>query len=126
MSRADAELIGRCQRQRLDRMIRHDRYCSPFYRELHADLPGGVPDLSRLPPVTTSQLMEHFDEVVTDRAVTRASLDAFLGDPGNIGQPFLGRYLAATSSGSTGHPGVFVQDSWHECWPVPSGESAAA
>lgn len=110
-SRAGAEQIGRRQRQQLDGMIRHARSRSPFYRELYADLPGGVPDLSQLPLVTKPQLMEHFDEVVTDRAVTHAGLDPFLGGPGNIGQPFLGRYLAATSSGQPrgGAPCVVTQ-----------------
>lgn len=110
MRRAGAGLISRRQRQRLVGMIGHARSRSPFYRELYAGLPGGIPDLPMLPPVTKSELMEHFDEVVTDRAVTRAGVDAFLGVPGNIGQPFLGRYLAATSAGSTGHPGVFIED----------------
>ena len=110
MRKAGAGLISRRQRQRLAGMIGHARSRSPFYRELYADLPGGIPDLPMLPPVTKTQLMEHFDEVVTDRTVTGASVTAFLGDPGNIGRPYLGRYLAATSSGSTGHPGVFVED----------------
>jgi len=110
MRRAGAGLISRRQHQRLGGMIGHARSRSPFYRELYADLPGGVPDLSMLPPVTKSQLMERFDEVVTDRAVTRGGLEDFAGDPANIGQPFLGRYLVAASSGSTGHPGVFIED----------------
>jgi phenylacetate-coenzyme A ligase PaaK-like adenylate-forming protein len=49
MSWAGAELIGRRQRQRLDGMIGYARSHSPFYRELYADLPGGVPDLRITP-----------------------------------------------------------------------------
>ncbi len=108
--KAGATAISRRQRRRLAGLIGYARARSPFYRDLYAGLPPGVPDLSQLPPVTKSQLMEHLDDVVTDRAVTRAGLDAFLADQATIGQPFLGRYLVATSSGSTGHPGVFVQD----------------
>ncbi len=110
MRRAGAGLIGRRQRQRLAAMLTHARAHSPFYRDLYANLPRGVPDLAALPPVSKPQLMEHFDDVVTDRAVTRRGVDAFLADPANIGRPFLGRYQAAMSSGTTGHPGVFVQD----------------
>ena len=110
MSRASAGLIGRRQRRRLDATIGYARSRSPFYRELYGALPGGVPGLSVLPPVTKQQLMERFDDVVTDRAVTRRDLDAFAADPANIGRPFHGRYLVAGSSGSTGHPGMFVQD----------------
>lgn len=110
MRRAGAAPISRRQLQRLDGMIGYARSRSPFYRKLYADLPSGAADLDMLPPVTKPQLMEHFDEVITDRLVTRAAVEEFLADPGNVGQPFMGRYLVATSSGSTGHPGVFMQD----------------
>lgn len=107
---AGAERIARRQRQRLAGIVGYARANSPFYRELYASLPAGVPDLADLPPVTKPQLMEHFDEVVTDRGMTRAGIEEFLADPDNVGRPYLGRYFVATSSGSTGHPGVFPQD----------------
>ena len=40
----------------------------------------------------------------------RDALKAFTADPGRIGDPFLGRYLVWESSGTSGTPGVFVQD----------------
>ena len=110
MDRAGAGRIARRQQARLERMVAHARSASPFYRELYRGLPGGAPDLSALPVVTKPQLMEHFDDVVTDRSVTRAEVDAFLAEPGNIGRPFHGSYLVAKSSGTSGHPGVFLLD----------------
>ncbi len=110
MGRAGADSIERRQRHRLGAMVDHARSASPFYRELYRDLPAGTPDLSSLPVVTKPQLMEHFDDVVTDRTVTRAEVDRFLADPGTIGRPFHGSYLVAKSSGTSGHPGVFLLD----------------
>ena len=110
MRKAGVDRIARRQHARLERMVDHARSASPFYRELYRDLPGGVPDLDALPVVTKPQLMEHFDDVVTDRTVSRAEVDRFLAEPGNVGRPFHGSYLVARSSGTSGHPGVFLLD----------------
>ena len=66
--------------------------------------------LSAMPPVTKPMLMEHFDEVVTDPEVTRAGVEAFIADQANIGRRLLGRYPVWTTSGTTGEPGIFLQD----------------
>jgi phenylacetate-coenzyme A ligase PaaK-like adenylate-forming protein len=54
--------------------------------------------------VTKPELMAHFDEWVTDPAITREGVEAFLADKTLIGQPYLGRYFVCISSGTTGHP----------------------
>jgi phenylacetate-coenzyme A ligase PaaK-like adenylate-forming protein len=54
-------------------------------------------------------MMEHFDELVTDRAVRLSDADAFLrGEPGD--RLFLDRYVVLSTSGSTGRRGVFLFD----------------
>ena len=63
-----------------------------------------------LPPVTKQELMARFDDWVTDPAVTRAGVEAFVADPALVGTPYLGQYFVCTRSGTTGHPGVFVHD----------------
>lgn len=110
LRRADADVIARRQERRLRDLLSYVRSNSAFYQELYAGFPDPIRALAMLPVVTKQQLMARFDDVVTDRAVTRREVDAFLADPGNIGLPFHGRYQVATSSGSTGHPGVFVLD----------------
>ena len=82
---------------------------SPFYRNRYRDLPADAP-LEQLPPVTKSELMASFDEWATDRAIAWRDVEAFIGSRKHIGQRFLDRYLVWTSSGTTGTPGVFVQD----------------
>ena len=110
MRNAGADVIGRRQERRFRDLLGYVRSYSPFYQEYYARVPDPVRALAALPVVTKQQLMARFDDVVTDRTVTRREVDAFLADPKNIGFPFHGRYQVATSSGSTGHPGVFVLD----------------
>ena len=60
--------------------------------------------------------MENFDELVTDRSIRLADVDAHLKhDDGD--RMFQGRYVALSTSGSTGLRGVFLFDTreWIEC-----------
>lgn len=78
---------------------------SPFYRRFHYGLTGRP--LQELPVLTKAMMMEHFDELVTDRAIHLQEVKRFLAE---MRQPelFLGRYRAMSTSGSTGEPGVFL------------------
>jgi phenylacetate-CoA ligase len=107
--RPPAEIAAR-QYDRLAALVRFARECSPFYRERYRRLPAGVAALSHLPVVTKRELMERFDEWVTDPQVKRAGVEEFLADPTLVGHPYLGRYGVWTSSGITGRRGVFVHD----------------
>lgn|SRR5512133_1866816 len=54
--------------------------------------------------------MAHFDQWVTDPAIKRTSVDAFVADQSLIGHDFLQRYAVWTTSGTTGVPGIFAHD----------------
>ncbi|SFL44949.1 Phenylacetate-coenzyme A ligase PaaK, adenylate-forming domain family [Halogranum rubrum] len=103
-----AEIEAR-QRRRLAEMLSFARRQSRFYKQHYADVPEGS-DLTQYPPVTKSMLMEHFDDVVTDTAITKAEIDAFVADETKVGERYLGMYPVWTTSGTTGEPGIFVQD----------------
>lgn len=105
------EIEGR-QRRRLAEMLSFARRQSRFYKRHYADVPEGSTDLTQYPPVTKPMLMEHFDDVVTDTAITKAEIDAFVADESKIGERFLGTYPVWTTSGTTGEPGIFVQDEY--------------
>ena len=107
-SRGAAELL-RVQRVRLQGLLKHARDRSAFSRERYAGMRPDVP-LEELPVVTKRELMERFDDAVTDPAVTRERVAAFVADRSRIGQPFLERYTVWKSSGTRGEPGWFVQD----------------
>ena len=84
---------------------------SPFYQEFHKGLTAAP--LHELPILTKAMLMEHFDELVTDRAIrledAKAHMQNLSGD-----ERFLGRYWINATSGSSGHPGLFLfnRDEW--------------
>jgi phenylacetate-coenzyme A ligase PaaK-like adenylate-forming protein len=60
--------------------------------------------------VTKAELMRHFDDWVTDQAVTREQVEAFIADPSLIGHDYLDRYVVCTTSGSTGTPAILLHD----------------
>jgi phenylacetate-CoA ligase len=98
------------QQARLRRLIEYARSRSPYYRERYAALSRGVPALPALPPVAKSDLSANFDGWATDPAVTRKTAEAFVADPTRIGHYYLDRYVAFSTSGTTGTPAVFLHD----------------
>jgi phenylacetate-coenzyme A ligase PaaK-like adenylate-forming protein len=107
---AGAGAVEALAARRLRELVRFARSRSPYYAELYRSLPGGDVELRRLPPTTRRALTARFDEWVTDREVRRASVEAFTADLSQVGRPYLGRYAAWTSSGTSGEPGLFVHD----------------
>ncbi|MGX5359500.1 phenylacetate--CoA ligase family protein [Kocuria sp. KH4] len=118
---AGTAAVARRQRVRLGALVRHARRASPYYRRLYRAVPPDAADPALLPPVAKPQLMEHFDEWVTDPRITLAALRRdVLADPSRVGVPYLGRYHVLTSSGSSGDPAVLVHDdrSWSSAGAV--------
>src|SRR5262245_3385509 len=95
------------QEQRLAELRRFIMARSPFYQRFHRGLEHAP--LEALPVLTKAAMMEHFDELVTDRSVRLADAEAFLGADRADGL-FRGRYVTLSTSGSTGRRGVFVFD----------------
>jgi phenylacetate-CoA ligase len=106
---SSAELAA-YQHRRLDQVVGHATTRSPFYRERYAGLDLGDPvELARLPVLDKATVMDRFDDLVTDRRLTLAAVEAHLD--GLAGDELLdGRYRAMATGGSTGRKGVFVAD----------------
>ena len=102
--------IAAAGRSRFEALVRLARARSPFYRDAYRGLPTGKLDPAALPVVTKRALMNRFDDWVTDPALDLAGVTAFLADREHIGERYLGRYVIWKSSGSTGEPGIYVQD----------------
>ncbi len=98
------------RQRRIAGLLGHARENSAFYRSHYRHLPSGCSDLHVCPPVTRSQLMANFDDWVTDPQLRRRELEAFVRDPARVAEPWLGKYAVWTSSGTTGVPGIYVQD----------------
>lgn len=99
------------QQARLLDLVEFARACAPFYRQHYGRLPMKKSDLHLLPPVTKPELMAHFDEWVTDPNVSRAGVADFLANKTLVGQRYLDRFAVWSTSGVTGKPDIFVQDS---------------
>jgi phenylacetate-coenzyme A ligase PaaK-like adenylate-forming protein len=102
--------LERIQDARLRRLLRHAVRRSRFYRRKYQGLNLERVKLTDLPTVSKTELMEHFDEVMTDPRITRAGVEKFVADPANIDRHFLGRYAVCHTSGSQGRPALIVQD----------------
>jgi phenylacetate-CoA ligase len=87
---------------------------SPFYQRFHGGLENKL--LEELPILTKTTLMENFDDLVTDRAVRLKEVEAFLNESDGGGL-FRGKYVALSTSGSTGQRGIFLFSprEWIEC-----------
>lgn len=94
-----------------DRALRdlrmHSYAESPFYRRFHEGMFDAP--LSALPVLTKAQLMEHFDEVITDRDIHLAQVRSFLAQMRGP-ERLKGRYYVAATAGTTGRPGIFLWD----------------
>jgi putative adenylate-forming enzyme len=106
------EAIAAAAAKRAADIIRFAREHSRFYRDAWSRLPADHVALERLPVVHKRDLMARFDHWVTDRSVTRRGIDAFLRNKTHVGWRFLDRYVVWKSSGSTGDPGIYVQDAF--------------
>jgi len=90
---------------------------SPWHaRRLEGIDPGAfeVEDLAGLPVMTKTELMAGFDDIVTDRRLSKALAERHLASVDSDAY-VLGAYHVVASGGSSGQRGVFVYD-W-DAWP---------
>ncbi|GHO71907.1 hypothetical protein KSC_107990 [Ktedonobacter sp. SOSP1-52] len=98
------------QRTRLAEIVAYARAKSPYYQKLYQHLPERIEDPALLPVTSKKLLMPCFDDWVTDREVSIEQVSKFIDNPDLIGERFLGKYLVATTSGTSGRRGIFLQD----------------
>ena len=104
-----AAAVAAARAEHLTALLKFARAHSAHYRDRWCDVPADAP-LEAFPVVTKSELMADFDRWMTEASLTRAGVEAFLADRAHIGERFLGRYAVWKSSGTSGEPGIFVQD----------------
>lgn len=107
-----AEILGH-QRTALRDLLAHAIEHSPFHgRRLAGIDPASVDpsNMAELPIMTKAQMMSSFDDVVTDRSLTRDRVEDALARTGHEPVPILDSYIAYASGGSSGVRGVFVYD----------------
>ncbi len=114
------EELRRAQDDGLRRLVRLAVERSPWHRDRLADVDTSTltaSELSGLPVMTKSDLMDNFDDIVTDRRLTldvcERHVDALHGDA-----YLLDEFHVVASGGSSGRRGVFVYgwDAWGICY----------
>jgi phenylacetate-CoA ligase len=104
------ETVKAKQEERFRALLAHAAQHSPYYRRKLAGLDLATCSLSDLPTLTKAEMMENYDDLVTDPRIKKADLSAFTDDLSNLGRLYLGSYGVSHTSGSQGQPALIVQD----------------
>lgn len=107
MSRAD---LLKLQERRWRAMARYALDVSPFYRRHLAGIDVARCQITDIPPLTKELLVANWDEIVPDKRLHRAALEAFLNEPKNWGTLLHGRWMVSMTSGTTGAALAIPQD----------------
>lgn len=101
------EQLSAHQAASLQRLRAHAYANSPFFHRFHAGLHAAP--LRELPVLTKAQVMEHFDELATDRRIRRIDVERHVANL-REDERYLDRYWVVATSGSTGRRGLFLFD----------------
>jgi phenylacetate-CoA ligase len=109
--------LAEFQRSSLRALLRHAAGHSPFHAArlagaglTRADIDNfEVSDLARLPVMTKTQMMADFDDVATDRRLTRTLAERHITDSATEPPLILGGYIVLASGGSSGLRGTYLQ-----------------
>lgn len=110
LNRAQPSTLARLQQERLRRLLQVAVERSPFYRDRLRGIDVRRCPLRELPILTKPEMMEQFDDIVTDPRITKKRLTGFMAEPGHVGRRFLDRYAVSHTSGSQGQPALIVQE----------------
>lgn len=113
MTRAELEAA---QLRKFRRLVGRVRERSPYYRKIIQD--RGIDPLTctptDFPVLTKADVARHFDDLVTDRGLTRERITAFLSRSTDPQELMDGRYHVLHTSGTSGTVGcyVFSKEAW--------------
>lgn len=109
--RYDAARLEAVQRARLAALLIHARTRTALGAERLRGVDLAAPRLDGVAPIDKGELMRRFDDSIVDGALTLDAVRAFTAARDRVGDILDGRYVCATTSGTTGRPGYFVTDS---------------
>ena len=108
-----ADRLASHQRDRLRALLRHAIERSPFHARRLGPIADPdhfeLADLAHLPTMSKSDMMAAFDEVVSDRRLSLASIGQHIAESSTQPQLLLDEYVCLASGGSSGLRGIFVQ-----------------
>ena len=100
------------QQQRLHELVAYARDHSPWLARHYANLPENF-TLTDLPIVYKKDMLENYDDYVTDRDIHMQDVLKYVERPVEDTSLLLGQYSALRTSGSTGNPLPMVRDDYH-------------
>jgi phenylacetate-CoA ligase len=109
--------LAECQRTSLRALLHHAVERSPFHAArlaaaglTRADIDTfELSDLAKLPVMTKTEMMADFNDVVTDRRLTRDLVERHISDSATEPSLILGDYICLASGGSSGLRGTYLQ-----------------
>lgn len=106
------EELLRFQRRRFEETVRHAVAHSPLYRDLYAGH-----ELDDLPTISKEQLLDRFDDWVTDARLRGGGLDAHVEALTDRDVLFQDEFRIMPSGGTSGRRALhaFDRDEWTEC-----------
>lgn len=114
--RRSRDQVRQHQAERLRQVVAHAQQHSPYHAERLGHLDAAaldLTDLASIPPMTKSDVMTHWDQIVTDRELHLADVVDHL-DALHAGEHqdyyYLDKYYAAATGGTSGQRGVFLWD----------------
>jgi phenylacetate-CoA ligase len=108
----DPQRLAGHQRERLRALLASALTRSPFHARRLAGIDPArfeLSDLAGLPVMSKQQMIASFDELLTDRRLTRARADQQLAASAHEPGLLYDQYVCLASGGSSGLRGVFVQ-----------------
>lgn len=108
MKRSQEDIL-RIQQQKLRELLRHTQAHSRFYRDRWKDINIETCQLQDLPVTTKADLMENFEDVLTDKRLTKPPIIEFMTNLDNIGKYYLDEFVVSHTSGSQGQAMIVVQ-----------------
>ena len=103
------EEAKKIQYKRLKKLVKYAKNNSPYFKELYSAV-GDDFQLEDLPPTNKVEMMNHFDNWLTDSNITMKRIDEFTKDIENVGRMIDDKYLIFKTSGSTGNPATILYD----------------
>jgi phenylacetate-coenzyme A ligase PaaK-like adenylate-forming protein len=108
----DRDRIRAHQRERLRALLAHAVANSPFHARRMAGIDPRrfeLSELATLPVLSKAEMMGNFDELLTDRRLSRRTVEDHLDASSREPRLMLDDYVCLASGGSSGLRGVFVQ-----------------
>jgi phenylacetate-CoA ligase len=109
--RYSAEDLRRLRDRRLRALVVAAQRETKLWRERLAHIDPELPvNLAQIQPITKADLMNRFEDSIRGGALALSDVESFVDEPKRAGRHLKGRYVIATTSGTTGQIGYFASD----------------